>query len=112
MRCQRCIPALILLGTSLITSAQQRNQTDAQRDGFAGPVKSVSSHVTQTGIKWDQPGGPTLLIPVWCKQCEYDSDGTKTKSGDLVDGIFAGSTIRLVRNGDGQVTERFIMDAR
>jgi len=86
-------------------------KTDAQMDGFSGPVRSVSSAVTRTSVKWQQPSGPTLVSPLWCKDCEYDPDGSKTKSGDLMEGKFYGETIRLIRDADGHVTERYSYNA-
>lgn len=106
MRSRRCSLALSFLVVTCVASAQVKSKTDAQMDGLAGPVKSVSSAITQSGVKWQQPGGPTLVAPIWCKDCEYDPDGTKTKSGELVEGKFFGEGIRLIRDANGQVTDR------
>lgn len=107
MRSLHCCFTL-LLALSPLALAQTQTKTDAQMDGLSGPVMSVSSTVIQTpNLKWQQPAGPTLVAPVWCRDCEYDRDGSKTKSGQMVDGKFFGETLRLIRNGDGQVTERF-----
>lgn len=106
MRSFRCSFTLLLVAASL-TLAQAQTKTDAQMDGFAGPVKAVSSFVSQTGVKWQQPGGPTLVAPLWCRDCEYDPDGNKTKSGQIVEGEFFGEVIRLVRDADGHVTNRY-----
>lgn len=106
MRSLRCsFPLLFVFASLALTQAQVK--TDAQMDGFSGPVKSVSSAVTQTSVKWQQPGGPTLVAPLWCRDCEYDPDGTKTKSGQMAEGKFFGETIRLVRGADGHVTDRY-----
>lgn len=99
--------AFFLLVIAPVASAKAQVKTDAELDGLAGPVKSVSSATTTSGIKWEQPGGPLLIAPVWCKECEYDPDGTKTKSGQMVEGKFWGELLRIVRGADGQVTERF-----
>jgi len=102
MRCLRyilCLPFFITL-----TQAQP-NRTDAQRDDLAGPVQSVSTNVDSSGVRWQQPGGALLLVPIWCRDCDYDPDGSKTRSGQIMDGKFHGEIIRLVR--DGNVTERF-----
>jgi hypothetical protein len=91
---------------------QQEPVTDAQRDGFLGPVKSVSTTVSNLGVKWQQPGGPTLVMPIWCRDCEYDPDGAKTKSGQVTsDGRFAGETILLDRDGSGHVTGQHFVSA-
>lgn len=111
MRSLRCSLALSFLVVACVASAQVESKTDAQMDGLAGPVKSVSSAITRSGVKWQQPGGPTLVAPIWCKDCEYDPDGTKTKSGELVEGKFFGEGIRLIRDANGQVTDRFSYNA-
>lgn len=80
-------------------------------DGLAGPVKFVSSAITQSSVKWSQPGGPTLVTPIWCRDCEYEPDGTKTKSGQMVEGKFFGEIIQLVRDADGHVTDRYSYSA-
>lgn len=91
--------------------AQDQIRTDAMRDGYAGPIRSVSSLVARTEAKWQQPGGPTLVTPIWCKDCDYDRDGTKTKSGDVVEGKFFGEIVRLVRDANGNVTDRYSMSS-
>jgi len=98
----------LLLALTPLTFSQTQLKTDAQMDGLSGPVESVSSTVTQApNVKWQQPGGPTLVAPIWCRDCEYDPDGSKTKSGQMVEGKFFGETIQLVRDGNGQVTARY-----
>jgi hypothetical protein len=113
MRSLRCVFALPLFLIAFATSAlaQQQNLTDAQRDDLAGPVKSVSSSVMYPGVSWQQPGGPTLVAPISCRDCEYDPDGIKTKSGQVVDGNFLGEIIQLVRDANGHVTDRFVENA-
>jgi hypothetical protein len=113
MRLLRHILVLLLFLTALISCAfaQEQKRTDAQVDDLAGPVKSVSVTSTHTGIRWEQPGGPTLVVPVWCGECEYDADGNKTKSGQIFDGRFLGETIRLVRDANGRVTDRYAENA-
>jgi hypothetical protein len=107
MRTAWYVFVLFAIVSGSCASAQEPNRTDAQLDGFAGPVKSVSSNILRSSVKWQQPGGPTLVTPIWCRDCEYDSDGTKTKSGSVVDGKFFGEIIRLVRDANGHVTDRF-----
>lgn len=110
MRSLRCSFTLLLLA-SWIPCAQAQSKTDAQVDGLSGPVKSVSSHSTYSDVKWQQPQGPTLVAPAWCRDCEYDQDGSKTKSGQVVDGKFYGERIRLVRDSNGNVTDRYWKNA-
>jgi hypothetical protein len=102
-----CVPFLL----TLTTHGQELNRTDAQRDDLAGPVKSVSSKVVLSSVRWQQPGGPTLLIPIWCMDCTYDRDGSRTRSGQVVDGKFVGQIIRLVRDQNEQLTDRLVVDA-
>jgi hypothetical protein len=107
---RRSLVVLIFLISSF-AFAQQPILTDAQRDDLTGPVKSVSTSVAVSGIRWQQPGGPSLVTPIWCQECAYDYDGTRTKSGQTVDGIFRGQTIWLVRDANGHVTDRLVTDA-
>ena len=86
-------------------------KTDVQLDDLAGPVKSVSSSTVQAqDVKWQQPEGPAMVTPVWCHHCEYDPDGNKTKSGQVMDKKFYGDRIRLLRGDDGKVTDRYFYD--
>ena len=109
MRTAWCVFVLLVV-SAFCASAQESNRTDAQLDGFAGPVKSVSSNILRSSVKWQQPGGPILVTPIWCRDCKYDPDGTKTKSGSVVDGRFFGEIIRLVRDANGRVTDRFVTE--
>src|SRR5215472_11920567 len=97
--------------STCLAAAQQQNLTDAQLNGFAGPVRSVSTIVTKSEIEWKQPGGPALVMPPLCPDCEYDPDGTRTASGVMVEGKLMGEKIRLVRDAEGHVIERFATDA-
>lgn len=99
----------ILVAFPAFVHAQTR--TDAQNDGFAGPVKSVSTSAVASGLKWQQSAGVAWVEPIFCFDCEYDFDGTKIKSGQTVDSGFIGENIRLVRDPDGHLTDRFIADA-
>lgn len=94
----------LLLVLCALRFTQAQNKTDAQLDGLSGPVKSVSSTVIQTpNLKWQQAGGPTLVAPNWCRNCEYDPDGSKTQSGQMVDGKFFGETLRLAMGKSSNV---------
>ena len=98
-------------GLSLSALAQQHHLTDAERVDLAGPVKSVSTETTRTDVVWSQPGGPTLAIPIWCQECEFDANGNRTRFGQRVDGRFQGEVVRLLFDGQGHVTERVAEDA-
>jgi len=92
--------------------AQEQPKTEASIDGFLGPVRSVSSHVEMSGAKWEQPGGPALMLPILCRDCSYDPDGTRTRSGQFTgDGKFIGEDIVLLRDYDGKVIERTFTEA-
>jgi hypothetical protein len=52
-----------------------------------------------------------MVTPIWCNDCEYDPDGSRTKSGQMVEGKFFGEVIRLVRDADGHVTDRYSYNA-
>jgi hypothetical protein len=107
MRPHLCSFVLSAVLVASIASAQEQNKTDVEMDWLNGPVKSVSSAIARSDVKWQQPGGPTLVAPIWCRDCEYDPDGTKTKAGQFVEGKFFGEVIRLIRDADGHVTDRF-----
>jgi hypothetical protein len=106
---RRAFPLLLLVAAT--AAAQEEHLTDAQRDGFLGPVKSVSTQVSSPAVNWQQPAGPTLVTPVWCRDCDYDPDGTKTKSGQVVDGKFIGETIVVKRDGNGRVTDESFVNS-
>jgi hypothetical protein len=106
MRKLFCILSMSLLVAASTALAQEEPQSDVQRDGLAGPVKTESTVTTRSNVKWSQPGGPTLVLPVWCMSCAYESDGTKTVSGQIADGKFVGELIDIRRDANGRVTER------
>jgi len=92
--------------TAFIGFGQQKRHTDAQNDDFAGPIKSVSTVTTHANVKWSQPSGPTMVLPVWCQDCAYDPDGMKTRSGQILDEKFVGDNIELVRDPNGHIANR------
>ncbi len=110
MHCPRASVLLFLFAGSTFLSAQ-KPQTQASIDGFSGSIRSVSSASAYTHIQWGQPGGPTLVTPLWCQDCEYDRDGTRTKFGQIVEKKFVGQNILLSHDASGRVTERFVTDA-
>ncbi|HKV61227.1 MAG TPA: hypothetical protein VJO16_04895 [Candidatus Acidoferrum sp.] len=106
------LAASVLFGPFNVSAiAQWKNLTDAQRMDLVGTVKSVSLISTRTDVAWQQPGGPSLVFPALCSECEFDPDGNQIKSGQTLDGSFRGEFTRLVRDANGRVTEHFIEDA-
>jgi hypothetical protein len=90
-----------------VTTAQQKQKTDAEQDGFQGPIRSVSTQIDQAKVNWQQPSGPSLVWPIYCRVCEYDPDGTRTKNGQITpDGEYIGEDIKIVRDEAGHVIER------
>jgi hypothetical protein len=108
-----CSLLLFLSISPLSVPALAQNQTsrDTERLGLAGPVKSVSATATTTDVRWQQPGGPTTILPIWCRECEFDRDGNQTKSGQIFNGNFQGEVIRFIKDANGHVTERLFEDA-
>lgn len=112
MRSLRSVLALSFFIASVTCAlAQHQTVTDAESADLAGPVKSVSVAQTETDVQWHQPGGPTLVLPVWCMECEFDPDGNQTKSGQIINGSFQGQIIRIVHDANGLATDRFVEDA-
>jgi hypothetical protein len=106
MRSSRFVVSLSLVLFAPLGFAQNKPQTEAQQDGLIGAVKSVSTIVENTEVSWQPPNGPTLVIPAYCRDCEYTADGYRTKSGLVADGKFLGETITLNRDGSGRVKDR------
>jgi hypothetical protein len=90
--------------------AQNEDQTQAQQDGLAGAVKSVSTVVEMSGVPRQQLAGPTLVIPLWCRDCEYSPDGYRTRSGEVENGKFIGEVLNLNRDARGRVTDVLVSD--
>jgi hypothetical protein len=111
MRIPHRVLSVSLLLVASAASAQEKHHTNAQLDGFLGPVKSVSTVETVAHVKWQQPSGPTLVWPVSCWDCTYVSDGSKTRSGQTVNGSFRGQFITLHRDVDGHIIDRVFTDA-
>jgi hypothetical protein len=104
------IVALSLFVGSSLAPAQHR-VTAAERDDLVGPVASVSVKQTYSGLQWVQPDGPTLVEPVWCKECKYDREGNHTSWGQTVNGVFSGEINHIVYDESGHAAEFFIENA-
>ena len=107
----RWVCVVCLFSFVILTQAQECNKTtDAQQDDLSGPVASVFTKTKWSGVRWQQPGGPTLLIPIWCAVCEYDRDGVRTKTGQVLNGAFVGQTIEFIRDDQGRVTDHLVVN--
>ena len=104
---------LVVLGSLVIFAPLGLAQKDseAQKDGLAGRVKSVATIVDRSKIEWQQRGGPTLVFPLVCRDCEYSPEGYRTRSGQIADGKFLGENLALKRDGTGLITEIVGTDA-
>ncbi len=61
-----------------------------------GPIRSVSTREERTQIEWHQPDGPTVALPAGCPECEYDREGNRIKTGQIIDGEFRGDVVRFL----------------
>ncbi|HEY3707098.1 MAG TPA: hypothetical protein VGL22_18705 [Terracidiphilus sp.] len=111
MRILSCTLLGVISLTASLSAAQIRNQTEAQQDGLGGAVKSVTTLRQTPRVQWQQPAGPTLVMPAWCHACDYDQSGYRTRSGDVVDGKFIGESITLDRDPSGNLISRHAVDA-
>lgn len=106
----------VALMVSLLLAApavrgQATPQTDSEKDGFAGPVKSISTKQIETHVNFQQPPGPALVMPIWCYECTYDHDGAKTLHGAFVNGKFSGDAIQTERDTNGHAIARTLTDS-
>ncbi|MGA7245859.1 MAG: hypothetical protein WBX19_21935 [Terracidiphilus sp.] len=104
----RCVAPMTLALLASTGLAQEKPKTDAETDWLRGPVKSVVTVSERPSVKWQQSSGPSMVMPILCHDCEYDPDGTRTLSGDVIDGKFYGSIITLTRDANGRVTKRLV----
>ena len=112
MRYRVMLLAALVLLFETCSVAQEKRQTDAQRDELEGPVKSVAATIILSRIQWEQPDGPTLVFPIICPDCEYDPDGAKTRAGVIGETGFFGENLHIDRDGQGKVIERRVTDGR
>jgi len=92
---------------AMAAGAQPKHRTDAQVDGFEGAIHTVATRAEVAPVKWQQPSGPTVVMPLFCRDCAYDPDGSRTKSGQTLDsGEFVGEEINLTRDGLGHIIAR------
>jgi hypothetical protein len=100
--------ALAILFLPVSLSASEPKYTDARNDGLLGPIRSVSTREERAQIEWHQPDGPTVALPASCQECEYDLEGNRIRTGQIIDGEFRGDVIRLLRDNTGKVIEKIV----
>lgn len=98
---------LAILLVLLPVCASEPKNTDARSDGLFGPIRSVSTREERPQLDWHQPDGPAVALPVSCSECEYDPEGNRIKTGQLIDGEFRGEVVRFLRDSTGKVIEKF-----
>jgi hypothetical protein len=108
----RCPSHVLILATLLLSldahCATTDKETDAQRDGLSGPVKSVSKIQHLSHVKPD-PEPDVLSVLFWtpcADECDYDEYGNRTRSGEIVNSEFHGQSTRYVRDAAGNVIEQ------
>src|SRR5215469_3646859 len=108
---RRTLILSLLIGSATFLPAQEPNPTGAQRMDLAGRIKAVSTTASRTDVPWQQPAGPSLIVPMFCWECEFDPKGNQTRSARRFNGGFLGEIIQLVVYGQGHITERVAEDA-
>ena len=103
------LTAALLLATAV--SAKATEKTDAQRDGLFGPIRSVSTIEETRQVELHFQESPLSVIPVLCRECEYDSDGNRIRSGQVLEGRFQGEIVRIVRDQNGKISEKIYENA-
>jgi hypothetical protein len=98
--------ALTILFLPVLLCASEPKYTDARSDGLFGPIRSVSTREERAQIEWHQPNGPTVALPASCQECEYDLEGNRIKTGQIIAGEFRGDVVRLTRDSTGKVIEK------
>jgi hypothetical protein len=74
--------------------------TDADGLGFVGPVKSVAT-TTQTFMREPTlPGGPAIIYPLFCPNCEFD------RNGNMVRSMTGNQQQRTIRDAQGRIKEQ------
>lgn len=103
----------IFLAFSLVTVffatagwASDEKKTDAQRDGLAGPVRTVSTQEGKTEFSLDQRDWPVLVGIGGCGECDYDRWGTQIRNGQMAEGQFRGERYQITRDERGNIIEQ------
>lgn len=111
---------LILIWLVPFASGQNTDRnlpkTEAQQDGFSGPIRAVRmlSDWNRTASRIAS-GSLTLVPPIMCRTCAYDREGNRTQFGQFVPNggneKFVGSEAAIVRDPSGRMVERTVTDA-
>jgi hypothetical protein len=106
MRTLHFVLSLVVVATAAAV-AENKAQTEAQRDGLNGPVHSVSLIDRKILFNLD-PAEAWIIQNVVSEDVEYDSQGYWTKMGrlDASNGEFLGQMSEFVRDANGRVLER------
>lgn len=105
----RCWLTMMFVATAGWASDEKK--TDAQNNGLAGPVRTVSTQEGQTEFALDQKGWPVLVGIGDCNECEYDREGTLTRYGQMVEGEFRGDRYQIRRDERGNIVEQLKLGA-
>lgn len=110
----RCTVLLLLILALTVPHlfASNANLADAERDGFRDAVRSVSTRIERFGGDPDAANHPVIVYQAMCEVCEYDEEGNSVKRGQNFEGKFLGNTTRYVRNQDGVIQEKILVDER
>jgi hypothetical protein len=100
----RCGLVVMFVATAGWTSDEKK--TDAQNDGLAGPVRTVSTQEEEAQFALDQTDWPVLLGNANCKECEYDRQGTLIRYGQMAEGQFRGERYQVARDERGHIVEQ------
>jgi hypothetical protein len=96
-------------------AADRKKITEAESDGLLGSVKSV---VTRAEVSNPQPPLPTsympgsIILPIPCWVCDYDSKGNRVRSGTDWDDQFVGETAQNSYDEAGSLQERIYHDEK
>lgn len=101
----RCSFLVLLMLAALSSAAQTDRRPQREIDGLAGPVRSVSTREEKAPIKLERLDGFGVPLPGGCLECEYDKDGHRTKSGQILNSQFHGHSTRFLRDATGIVIE-------
>jgi hypothetical protein len=104
---------LLLALTVQHVFAAHSKLTDAELDGFKGVVKSVTTKVERFDPSDpDAPNHPGITYAVGCEVCEYDEGGNSIKRGQIFDGRFLGGTTQYVRDENGSIRDKILLDEK
>ena len=128
----RRLRLLFLLCFVSLACGQSANKTipktEAQQDGFSGPVHSVRMLSDSNSAPWTVSGngGRRVALPasrlfmlvasLTCHVCDYDEQGNRTRSGQFItnsknERVFVGSDIAIIRDSAGRMVERTVTDS-